>query len=57
MIIGNQTAIYSQYQEVQQPKMPPKDGSELPSSAKVTKEEPKGLDMRNISSGEIRDLA
>lgn len=57
MIIGNQTAIYSQYQEVQQPKIPPKDGSELPSSAKVTKEEPKGLDMRNISSGDIRDLA
>ncbi|MBZ2192309.1 hypothetical protein JFJ09_08775 [Pseudoalteromonas arctica] len=60
MIIGNQTAIYSQYQSVQQPKENQKDGNELPanlSDNKATIEEPKGLDMRNISSGDIRDLA
>ena len=60
MIIGKQTAIYSQYQSVQQPKENQKDGNELPanlSDNKATIEEPKGLDMRNISSGDIRDLA
>ncbi|MBQ4858915.1 hypothetical protein [Pseudoalteromonas sp. MMG007] len=55
MIIGNQTATYSQYQSAQQPKAPQKGGNELPDvTGKST--EPRTVDMHNIGMDELNAL-
>ncbi|WP_213610301.1 hypothetical protein [Pseudoalteromonas sp.] len=55
MIIGNQTATYSQYQSAQQPKAPQKSGNELPD---VTEGNTKSrtIDMNNIDVNELNTL-